>query len=304
MATVGIPRAMLYHKYRVLWERFFEVLGVDTVLSPPTNRAILMRGVELAVDESCLPMKVFLGHVDWLVERCDTVFVPRIESLLRLEEACVKLMGVYDIVHNTLPDVPLLTYQVDVRNGFTERGGMVDVGRRLGASDRDAKRAYADAHGAWVEWRAERAREQLALAETPKRRPRVLVVAHPYNLHDAMIGKPVVDFLSTQELDVLVSDDVDHERAHALSDELSPGLIWTFNKELLGSIAMYRQQVDGVVFLVTFPCGPDSLMAELTQRKLGGMPVVSIVIDELTGEGGLRTRLESFADILSMRAPS
>jgi predicted nucleotide-binding protein (sugar kinase/HSP70/actin superfamily) len=56
--------------------------------------------------------------------------------------------------------------------------------------------------------------------------------------------------------------------------------------------------VDGIVFVVTFPCGPDSLMAELCQRRTLGVPIVTLVLDELQGEAGLRTRLESFVDII------
>lgn len=302
MITVGIPRALLYHKFRVLWEHFFAEVGSRVVISPPTDRRILARGVDLAVDESCLPMKMYLGHVDALAGSCDVVLVPRLECLLKREEACVKLMGAYDIVRNTLPELPLETYQVDVRNGLRERDEMIELGRRLGAKDSTACRAYDSAHAAWTRSRELRAASQRALAESPRTRPRILVVAHPYNLHDEMIGRPILDFLATQDVDVLISDDVDHERAHASCAALSPGLIWTFNKELLGSVEMYRGNVDGVVFVVTFPCGPDSLMAELAQRKLGGVPVISIVLDELSGEAGLRTRLESFVDILAMRA--
>jgi predicted nucleotide-binding protein (sugar kinase/HSP70/actin superfamily) len=36
-------------------------------------------------------------------------------------------------------------------------------------------------------------------------------------------------------------------------------------------------------------------------RKIKGVPIVTLVIDEHSGETGLRTRLESFVDILRMR---
>jgi predicted nucleotide-binding protein (sugar kinase/HSP70/actin superfamily) len=74
-ATVGLPRALLYHKYGELWTSFFDDLGVDTVVSPPSNKAILDRGARLAVDETCLPMKIFLGHVDALTSKADYVLV-------------------------------------------------------------------------------------------------------------------------------------------------------------------------------------------------------------------------------------
>jgi len=58
--------------------------------------------------------------------------------------------------------------------------------------------------------------------------------------------------------------------------------------------------VDGIIFLVTFPCGPDALTTNLCQNKLKKLMIV-ITIDELWGEAGLKTRLESFVDILKLR---
>jgi len=59
--------------------------------------------------------------------------------------------------------------------------------------------------------------------------------------------------------------------------------------------------VDGIIFLVTFPCGPGSLANEVCQRRVKNVPVMSIILDELQGEVGLRTRLESFVDIIKMK---
>ena len=38
----------------------FQALGVEVVVSPPTNKAILDQGTKSVVDETCLPVKVFL----------------------------------------------------------------------------------------------------------------------------------------------------------------------------------------------------------------------------------------------------
>ena len=73
LLKIGIPRAFLYYRYHTLWETFLEELGVDFIVSPPTNKAILNAGSICAIDEACLPMKIFLGHVDWLIGRCDKI---------------------------------------------------------------------------------------------------------------------------------------------------------------------------------------------------------------------------------------
>ncbi len=300
-ATVGIPRALLYHKYGDLWTAFFETLGVDTVVSPPTNRAILERGSRLAVDETCLPMKIFLGHVDSLMSQADYVLVPRVASLHRGETTCVKFLGAYDVARNSIPDARLIEYDVDVANGKRHATEIRRLGRGFERNPAKVGYAYMRARREANRLHSERAlgNEQAALEPGLK----VLVVGHPYNIYDEMIGAPVVSILREQGAAVLAAELADASRAKTLSARLSRDVPWTFNKELLGAVEHYREYVDGIVFLVTFPCGPDSLMTELCVRRLEGMPTLVLVLDELQGEAGLRTRLESFVDLLRLRRP-
>lgn len=301
---VGIPRALLYHKYRPLWTTFFEGIGWNIVTSAPTNRRLIERGSALAVDESCLSLKVFLGHVESLRGHCDVVFVPRIESLHKSEHLCVNFMGAYDVVRNTMPDLRIVTYNVDVANAADEEAAMFALARELGAGRREARRAYTRARAAQAEHDRESALLQTALLSAVPNDAdgvRILVVGHSYNLADEYIGKPIVRYLQTLGAEVITSDAVDRPHARTLSAALSPSIKWTYNKELLGAIELYRGSVDGIVFIVTFPCGPDSLMVELCQRRIEGIPIATLVIDELEAEAGLRTRLESFVDILDAK---
>ena len=299
---VGLPRALLFHKYHTLWTTFLEECGFTTVVSPPTNRRILERGVALAVDESCLPMKVLLGHIDALAGRCDAVFVPRQEAFERGEHLCVKFMGAYDIVRNTLPDLTLVTYDVNAEHGIDERRSMIAMARALGVRAGVARRAFDRAAAAQHAHEVELARLRQSVAEAPRTGDvRILVVGHSYNLADELIGAPILSYLRTLGAEVVTSDEVDKALARRHGAAMSPTMKWRYNKELLGSIELYRDLVDGIVFVVTFPCGPDSLMAELCARRIEGIPMTTLVLDELAGEAGVRTRLESFVDILRER---
>lgn len=295
-ATIGLPRSLLYHKYGVLWTSFFEGLGVDIVTSPPSNRAILDRGIELSVDETCLPLKVFLGHMDALAGKADYVLVPRIVTLARGETACVKFLGAYDVVRNVLPDIPVLEYNVDVANRVTERDELCRLGRLFDRSARRVRRAYDEAKAEYTRHRHAVAVAQEELLE--RSGEKVLVVGHAYNLYDELLGKPIREALAKQGVEVLCSELADIDQARTLASRLSSDIPWTYNKELLGALELYRERVDGVIYLVTFPCGPDSLMTELCTRRIKGLPSLTLVLDELQGEAGLKTRLESFVDLL------
>ena len=58
---IGIPRALLYYRYHVLWNTFFQELGIETVISPHTNKTLMDAGSHYAIDENCLSSKLFFG---------------------------------------------------------------------------------------------------------------------------------------------------------------------------------------------------------------------------------------------------
>ena len=49
---------------------FLKDLGLDVILSE-INKDILDRGINISNDEMCLSLKVYLGHIDYLKDKCD-----------------------------------------------------------------------------------------------------------------------------------------------------------------------------------------------------------------------------------------
>jgi predicted nucleotide-binding protein (sugar kinase/HSP70/actin superfamily) len=64
-----------------------------------------------------------------------------------------------------------------------------------------------------------------------------------------------------------------------------------------------RERLDGMVHLLPFTCMPEivakSVLPQVTEDF--GIPVLSLSLDEHTGEAGLMTRLEAFVDLLRAR---
>jgi len=300
---IGIPRALLYHKYGTRWEAFWRALGADAVVSPQTNRQIIARGINLAVDESCLSVKIYLGHVDWLKDKCDAVFVPHYERAKRNEEICVKFMGLNDIVRNTFRDIKIIDYTVDAARHKNEFWGLFWAGCRVCGNPLKSFAACLRAQASFEQSEAQKMAGQKEKIEKTNGAEmfRILMISHPYTARDNFLGKPITNFLEKLGAAVIYSDSLDHRVARGLSQRISKSLYWTFHKELVGAVEFYRNLVDGIVFLSTFPCGPDSLMTQLCQGRLEGVPNITITLDELEGEAGIRTRLESFIDMLRAR---
>lgn len=295
---VGIPRALLYYKYKYLWKKFFEELEIPVIYSPITTKKTLKDGIKNSIDESCLSSKIFMGHVSSLLGKCDYILVPRICNFGKKEDVCVKFNALYDNVKSVFKTDNLITYDVDVTSGKSEKNGFIEMGMQLGKSYTESKQAYIKALKYAEEMHDADIKKQIDKIEASTRK-KILLVAHPYNAFDPMIGENVKEILDKLNIDVFDAEVVPYQKAIKLSKNLSHDLYWTYSKVLMGSILYYRQKVDGVIFLSTFPCGLDSIANELVIRKLPNIPKINIIFDEQTGSAGLQTRLESFADILN-----
>lgn len=298
--TIGIPRAFLYFKYQYLWQTFFTELNCRVLLSPETNKKILKDGVDHSIDESCLSAKIYMGHLAYLRGKADYILVPRLVAFGKNEEVCTKFNALYDIVKNTFPDVSLLSYNVDKDNHESEFKGFMKMGRELGKNPLQVFRAYWKAKGIQKKKENQLAAAQESLVRADDKL-KILIVSHDYNTYDKVVGYPVISYLESLGIVPIYADAADKKKTSPKSRLISEALYWTFNKELIGAVDHYQKSIDGIIFLSTFPCGPDSLVNELCLRKIKGIPMANLIVDELQGEAGLQTRIESFVDIISER---
>ncbi len=294
--TIGIPRALLYYKYHVLWENFFQELGINLIISPKTNKEIIEKGSSYVVDEACLSLKIFMGHVAYLQDKCDYLFIPRFACLKEKEKLCTNFLALYDLVHNSFPHLKLLNFNVDKEKKEEQIDGLLEIATSLGFSYLHALRAIEKAKDKEEEYyqKKETNLKNKLLSQNLK----IMVVAHPYNLYDEFIGKPIINYLEKENIKVITSD---IKQKKIYTKGISDTLYWTYNKELISFINTYKDQVDGIILISTFPCGPDSLANELIIRKVKNIPISYIVVDNNSSDTGLITRLESFIDIIKLK---
>ena len=298
---IGIPKAFFYFRYGAMWESFFDALGVETIVSPDTNREIIERGSNLAVDESCLSGKIYLGHVAWLMDKCDYVLVPRIGHQGRAGTVCTRFNAVYDLIRNTFRDtnLKLLHYNIDTKDKQLEPLVFVKLGRVLGKPRAHSLYAY------WTAKQSERAGQMIAMNEQERLLNlggiKILIVAHPYNIYDKYIGEPVLSALKAMDAVPVLSCAAEPKKAIAASYAVSETVPWATSRELIGAIALWRDKIDGIIILSTFPCGPDSMVNEIVIRRVKDKPILNLILDGQEGTAGLETRLESFIDIIRFK---
>lgn len=318
MKKVGIPRALLYYKYYPFWKTFLEELGCEAVTSGKTTKKTLQDGAKCTIDETCLSVKVFCGHVLDLMEKgVDYLFIPRIQSVEKKCFVCTKFLGLYDIVRNCIPhlsDGAILTPNIDFARR-TLYQSMFTVGWRL-------KRNPLRVHTAYL--RAKKKQQsfekRVSLSKTPqgviqlmetdrfaeterKGSLNIALIGHPYNVYDDFVNMKTIGKLEAMGVNVLTHEMVAKEESHRIAHQVSNDIYWSYQKEMLGaSFYFSRRGIDGIIFIVSFPCGPDSLVVEYANMHLKGkVPILSLVLDEHQGEAGIATRLESFTDLIRIK---
>lgn len=295
--TIGIPRSLYYYYYGEFWKNFFNELNVSYVVSPKTNRKIMDLGMKYANDEMCLSLKNYIGHVSYLQDKCDMILVPRIDNYGRNNQTCTNFLATYDIIHNLFPK-PLLTYNIDYENGKTERKEFYRLGKLLNKKKAEIDSAYQKA---MEKTKLENYRKiRKNILNLKEENLKVLIVGHPYNIYDSLLGEFIIKGLESQGVTLVYSNLFLEEDTQKLSKRLSDTLYFKYSKENIGAIELCKEKIQGIVFVSSFPCGPDSLVNELVMRKIN-LPYLNLVIDDLDGGAGVETRIESFIDILKER---
>lgn len=291
---IGIPRSLFYYYYKELWLDFFDSLKIPYIVSPKTNTDIMNRGENIANDEMCLSLKNYLGHTDYLKDKCDYILVPRISNFKNNNQTCTNFWAISDIVKN-LFQTKILNYNIDLEKHQTLKKGLFKIGKTLNKSNHQIKKAYK--YAITKEKKRIKQNHIINLNKLKSKKKKILLVGHPYNLYDEMIGKDIIKYLLKNDIEIIYSDKFNPKITSPLSKKLSQDLYFKYSKDNLGAIVYCENNINGVIFISSFPCALDSLANELAMRKIK-LPYLNLVIDNNSSFTGLETRLESFLDML------
>ena len=308
--TVGVPRALLFHEYGPLMLELLRQCGARAVLSPLTNKQILQAGLDLCVDEACLPVKAFFGHVAYLAEQVDALFIPRFVSIERGAYICPKLMGLPDMVRARAPSAPRIVDPcIDMSRGLRKTMRSIgELGPALGVSS--SRVAVALTRSRKVASASTRGRLGDGEPIANGNGIRIGVLGHDYNLNDAYISLDLISKIRRLGAAPVTAGAYSRQETarweRQLAERGAKRLFWTYGRRLLAAASRWLDtgEVDGIVHLMSFGCGLESFIAEVIQHEASersSLPLLCVNIDEHSAEAGLSTRLEAFIDTVAMR---
>ena len=317
MTRVGIPRALLYYQYYPMWKTFFEVLGAEVVVSPPTTKDILASGSSRVVAETCLPVKIFCGHALSLADKCDYTFIPAIRSVRRKTYNCSKFLGLPDMTKAVIPECPpILDIDIDINQGkHYLYESIYSLGRRFTRNPLRVKEAAEEAWQVYLSYQERMRTHGLtplqaiegegSLKNSSSPWMTIALIGHPYLLYDEFVNQRLIHRLEEEGIRVLTPEMIPEGELDAAVVKLAEKGYWTYEEEVVGAGGYYLENgVDGVIGVVAFGCGPDSLMMDMVHRyakRAKSKPFMCLTLDEHTAEAGLVTRLEAFLDMIQRR---
>lgn len=293
---IGIPRAMLYYRDGVLFKNFFEGLGLNVVLSPETNQQIITLGTNNTIDECCLSYKIYIGHVLYLSKICDYILVSRLCDYGKKDKTCTRLNATYDNIKYLIDPKQIIDYDIEYTHHKYQIIGFIKMGLKFTKNIFKIIISYILAANQQKKFNINKINEEKNKLSKPN--TKILILSHFYNLKDKFISGYITKYLEDHNIIPIYSNNIDKKIARTFSEYFSNTIYWRYSKEMMGSLYYYKNQVNGLIFISTYPCGIDALVNNLAILKNKDIPILNLVIDENTTELSLETKLESFLDII------
>lgn len=286
-----------------MWSSFLEELGFQVIFSPPTNKEILGWGLLTCVDGACLPLKAYVGHAQALTQAgVDQLFVPELVGVWKREFICTSFLGLPDLLRQFLPSTTTLVRPIlDGRRGsraltkcYWKFGLNYAPRTRVKASwlrALEAQRSFDQ-----TSWEA-----QVNQFQTSKLK--ILVLGPRYLIDDPFLNGNLIAHLEDLGTQVFTPAAVDDETAHRTNQSLSKPFFWSGARGSIGAFDYFLDQLDGVINLMPFACGAQSLLGVVVEQHATarGLPTLEVHLDEHTSELGTLTRLEAFCDLLERK---
>ncbi len=318
--TIGIPRGMSFYNDYPFYYGFFTDLGIKIVLSDITTKQTMSDGSSLVVTETCLPIKIYIGHVLNLIDKgIDKILVPSIQSIAPKIYNCSKIRGLPDLVRNVVKkDFTMIEATLDKSeknqglydflSEMVKPFGITDI-ERIKKASKAGWRTYNNFHIMSKSGMSYKKAMNYALQgkvfienQTKEYPISIALIAHGYNIFDERASMKIFDKLEKMDVKVYSSLHLSKEQMDDGIKALGQDMYWANEREMTGAAGHFMKdnKIDGMITVTAFGCGPDSLMIERITRKAKrfNKPLLNLTIDEQTGEAGFITRLEAFVDML------
>jgi predicted nucleotide-binding protein (sugar kinase/HSP70/actin superfamily) len=314
MVTIGIPRAGCGQSYGILWKTFFEKLGFNVLLSPETTKEIVDNGVKHCDTDICFAIKIYVGHVLELKNKVDYIFVPSISDIS--EEAksfkfaikpehikpskqflCSYHTALPYLIKNMFPDLKLLEAKLGPDRPEMRIGLFDMMSKEFKKKEAEMQTAIKEA------WEAESQEERKEIEgktdEWKKAKYKIALVGADYISKDKFCLMNIPALLKKEKA---ILRNMNYPRKRSEIDRKTAGFYvnWEVEQDLIDRYidAVEWKEIDGIIYIMPFSCGPCFLFQEQVINEINEKPVLILNVDESQNETRIKTRIEAFMDVI------
>lgn len=316
---LGLPRGAIYYDYVSFIRAIFNGTDVTIYEGPENDEEILIEGTKKTVDEACLPIKLMAGQCEYLQRCCDKVLILNVLKDINGRWLCPKILGQTQLITIDIDkERLLLSDAIYFNNRKATLKAFKKIFNELNINKDFLKenfnRAYSGLENqsfgninihvetAW-EFVPNLPKEGEIILPNTKR---ILLTGHFYNVYDKFSNKDIIEKLDELGIEALTEKAVKHKEQEAAIERirLLKRPYWDAIVRTLGTAVHLKGQIDGIIYLSSFSCGPDSMIIELLKEHVSDVPIMVLKLDGHKGTAGYLTRIEAFADILEERSIS
>ncbi len=304
--VIGIPLALHSLEWGVFWAHLFSELGFPVLLSPKTTNKLALLGVENVVSEVCFPVKVFHGHVRYLMDRAEYLFLPNVVNAPvphpdEIGYFCPLVQSSQYMSRSALniSDRRIIRPSLYLKE---DPANLVYVFEKAFAASlrprrTELERAVFKALARQMEFRRrliETGNEIISRLDPVQ--PVWIVTGRPYNLYDdrlnLQLGKQLAKLgIKALPMDLVSSDSEDMSDFKRMFWGQGARIIRTA-KRILRTPNWYG------LHLTNFSCGADSFIEHFYRHLLREKPSLILELDEHSAVAGLLTRVEAYRNVV------
>ena len=301
--TIGIPASLYLFDDLAFWQFFFNQLSIKTITSEKFKDAV-KTGKNLSETEFCAPATAMYGHVDYLMDKADYIFLPRY-----LEKKSKNSRRQYCYYSQYIPSIvskfdrkkiltPLVKY---LYTNFSSKVELYKMMKTIGfdisffavssAYDKavDYKKACSKSHKESYITELEKATTASDIS--------VVFMGRPYTVLSPSVNCGIPDIFSSLGIKTFFQDMVPVSDDDIKTiDPLLKDMHWKYPADILKATEKIASAENVYpVYVTAFKCTPDSFgiryFKELMDKN--GKPYLILELDEHDSSVGYETRIEA-----------
>lgn len=311
--TIGIPKALHMFEDHDFWRYFFKNLGIKTISSRPLKQPVRL-GRDMAGAEFCAPVVALHGHVSYLMEKADYVFLPfyyedKMDTRDRRRQHCYYTQFIPSVI-SCLPSVdrdklltPIIRY---LYTNFHTKLEIYKILKEISSeflfSFFDISSAY-DKATALQKRKTERLKSIYAQHKSTDSSLNVALLGRPYTILTDTMNNNIPGIFENLNVKTFFQDMLDYENYDFTPIEpLLKEIHWKYAAQILQA-AYLCAQTDNLypVYISSFKCAPDSFAIDYFKRIMEkhNKPYLILELDEHDSSVGYETRIEAAVQAFS-----